>query len=131
MATPNQGLVIDDLRGGFDDNTPPNLLPKDACMVATNVEFFKSSLGERRYGCDPLNLAGSNLDSQTDIVHISQWFSSNDVTNPEFWAVAATPNVSVVISKRTNNFWGEITPIDPILPASPDIFNIKIGRAHV
>ena len=45
---------IDSLRGGQDDFTPISALAKDACALAENVEFFYSTLGERRAGCSAI-----------------------------------------------------------------------------
>lgn len=72
------------------------------------------------------------LAAQTAIVHLSQWFPSGDVTNPELWAVAATPNsggVPVSMARRTNLLtgslqWFLVTPGDPIIPIAPDIYRI-------
>lgn len=120
-ATP---LVIQSLRGGLNDQDPPNLLKEDECETANNVEFFWSALGERRWGCDPLNLDASNLTDENRIVHISQWYPDNDVTSPEFWGIGATPGTSVTIAKRSAGVWSEVTPVDPILSASPNIYFI-------
>lgn len=44
-------FVLDSLRGGSDDFTPASSLLKNTCTIAENVEFFASTLGERRGGC--------------------------------------------------------------------------------
>lgn len=49
-------FIIDSLTAGFDDFTPQSVLAKDACTVAENVEFFISTLGERRAGCIEIGL---------------------------------------------------------------------------
>lgn len=43
-------LNIESLRGGFDDTTPFRQRAEDSCTVAESVEFFLSSIGERRKG---------------------------------------------------------------------------------
>lgn len=76
--------------------------------------------------------SNANLSPQTAIVHLSQWFPSHDIGNPELWAVAASPaaaSLPVGIARRTNLLtgtltWFGVTPVDPIIPIAPDIYKI-------
>lgn len=62
-------FVIDTLRGGFDDFTPVSAQEKDICVIADNVEYFFSTLGERRGGTVafsvPAGISGDVLLSAT------------------------------------------------------------------
>lgn len=49
-------ITIASLRGGYNDTDPVHALPPDECALAQNVEFFASMLGERRAGCDPIDV---------------------------------------------------------------------------
>lgn len=121
----SQGLSISDLSGGFDDETPINKLPVDACEIANNVEFIEGTLGGRRYGCEPLDITSSGLSGKTYITHISEWFPSNVMTVPEFWAVGATPGVSTSVAKCTAGVWSAVVPTDAIDNAAPDVFGVQ------
>lgn len=117
-------LVIPSLRGGMNDTDPPNAIADDQCVEAVNVEWFDTTLGERRAGTEALDVTDSGLDDEDGIVHLTQWFPTNQVDVPELWAIAATPGTSVTVARRTAGVWEEITPADPIDVDAPDVYNI-------
>jgi hypothetical protein len=120
MAAP---LSLTSFRGGFDDTTLPHLLPNDAVVAAENVEFFYSTLGERRTGCSPVSLTGSSLVGK--VVHAVEWFPTNDPTAPEWFVICAVPGVSVSCARRdAAGTWHVVIPQDAILPAAPGIYHI-------
>ena len=125
-------LNILSLRGGMNDTDPPNALSDDQCTLAQNVEFFYSMLGERRAGCGPLVITSSDLDDEAVIVHISQWFPSNQIVVPEVFAIGATAGVSTTVAYRnTSAVWAEITTIDDALnTTSPDVYGITTQSLH-
>jgi len=114
------------LRGGMNDSEPANALSDDQCTLAQNVEFFYSMLGERRAGCGPLVITNSDLEDETVMAHISQWFPSNLTLVPEVFAISVTAGVSVTVATRnTSSVWAELTTIDDAInTTSPDIFSI-------
>ncbi len=118
-------LAIPSLRGGLNVDEPPHLLDDDQCSVAMNVEFWFSSLGERRLGCQAFDITGSGLADEAAVAFLTQWFPTNDIAHPEIWALGVTPDVSVTLSKRTAlGTWSEITPADPIDVDSPDVYGM-------
>lgn len=130
MAGP-QSLIIEDIRGGMDDQTPPHLLPKNRCVLARNVEFFLSSLGERRLGSAALDLTGSGLDSFDTIVHLNTFQPEfADIWDSELWAVSATEGGSFQFAHRVGSTWSPITPFDDLLTASPDVYRIRSVSLH-
>jgi hypothetical protein len=106
-------LTITSLAGGMNNTDSPSDLADDQCVLLENIELFQSALGERRNGCGPLDLTDSGLDTEDTIVYLAQWFPFNDVLNPEFFAVAATLNVSQKFAVRTRGLWRPIVPINP------------------
>ena len=124
MASSDSDLVISSLLGGMNDTDPPSSLPNDQCVLAENVEFFYSMLGERRLGCGPLTITSSGLSDETHVTYLTQWFPQNDVLNPEFFAVAATPGTSTTVAKRTDGTWSEITPTDALNTAATSVFGV-------
>lgn len=123
MAEP-QDLTILSLQGGENNTDPPNALLEDECVLAENVEFFYSTLGERRLGMAPLGLELSGLQDEAVIVHLSQWFPENDVLEPQFFAIGATPNSSATVSVRTNGIWSEVPVEDALNTTVPAIYQI-------
>ncbi len=125
MATPPSDIQIMSLRGGQNDTDPPNALLDDQATKMENIELFFSMMGERRNGCDPLDITSSDIEDEAVVVHLSQWFPLNDVMNPEFISVAATPLTSTTMSKRTGGVWSEIVPGDAIDSSNNDIYGIN------
>ncbi len=118
-------LTLLSLRGGLNDAVSSQSLADDECTVANNVEWYTATVGERRNGCEPVVITSSHLDDETQIVHLSQWFSSNQITVPEWWAVSATPGTSVTMAKRTAGTWSKVTPSDAVaITADMDLYSI-------
>lgn len=123
MADSN--IVLASLRGGMNNTDAASSLQDDQCELAENVEFFFSMLGERRQGCEPIDLTGSSLDDEDVIAHLSEWYPDNNVNTPELWAIGATANTSASIAKRTSaGTWSVITPDDALNTSEPDIYEI-------
>lgn len=126
-----QDIAIGSLRGGFNDTDEDHAIDDDQCTEAMNVEWFFSTFGERRAGCEPLDMTGSGI-TQTSVVHISQWFPNNDMTAPELWAVGATPGnpgVPVVFARRTSSVsgtptWSTVALVDACSAAVPGVYEI-------
>jgi len=119
------GLIFQSLRGGMNDELPPHALAEDQCVLAENAEFFWSTLGERRAGCDPFDLTDSGLLAQSTIAHLSEWFPDNAVKTPEWWAIGAIAGVSVAVARRSGGVWAAVSPDDAITSASPGIFQVR------
>lgn len=117
-------LIISNLRGGLNNTDPLHMLQDDECAEAMNVEFFHSSMGERRLGSEAISLTSSGLTGQTVVVHLSEFFPTQSITAAELWAIAAVPGTSVAVGKRTSGTWSSISPDDAILNAAPSIYNI-------
>lgn len=109
----------------MNDTDPAVQLPEDQCVLAENVEFFFSALGERRNGCSSMSLSGSGLDAEDAIVHISQRFPTNDPNVGELWAIGATEGVSTSIAFRSDEEeWTPVIPVDDIDPTAPFVYQI-------
>ncbi len=117
-------LTITSLAGGQNDTDSPSELAEDQCVLAQNVEFFYSSCGERRNGCGPLDLTSSGLTTESLIVYLTQWFPTNNVLDPEFFAVSATPTTSSKWAKRTAGVWAAFVPVDAPTLTVAAIYNI-------
>lgn len=126
MASRPQDLVIASLKGGLNDMEPPHLLKDDECMVANNVEFFFSSIAERRKGCVAFDITGSGLAAEHVIGYLTQWFPDNDIAHPEIWAMGVTAGTSTTLTKRSAfGSWSTVVPADPIDKISPQVWGMQ------
>lgn len=131
MAKASSDLIINNLTGGMNDQDAPSAIADDEVVLAENVEFFNSALGERRRGCEPIDIDGSNLDDEDLIVHMTPHFpKSVDSPVPEFWAIGYTRDTSVTVAHRVAGSWSEVTPTDPINVTAPYPFNIRSQSLH-
>lgn len=119
-------LSIPSLRGGLNDSEPPHLLQDDECTVALNVEWWFSSLGERRKGTSAFDITGSGLASESVIGFLTQWFPDNDIAHPEVWALGVTEGVSTTLTKRSSaGAWSTVVPEDPIDVDAPAVYGMN------
>ena len=84
-------LPIARLRGR-DGSTSPLALAQDMAVEATNIDWFESTLGRKRGGCEALTTgAVFSAVVSSALKHVP----GNDQTLAEFWAFddAATPNI--------------------------------------
>lgn len=138
--TPSSDLLITTLRGGMNDTDPASALPEDQCVLAQNVEFFFSTLGERRRGCVPLNIQSSGLEAATAITHLSQWYPDGSPQRPEKWVFGridsdndqdvlsddADADNMLVARLDPNHVWHSVVLDDPIsLTTLADLYQIR------
>lgn len=116
---PANTITIPSLRGGLDDNDPPAILPDDACTIAQNVEFFYSTIGERRMGCSVLTDLPTAFSMDPGIAAVT-WMGrhlpTNNLADAEMWALgqSLTTNYSTLM-RRDKSSWQLVTPVDPII----------------
>jgi hypothetical protein len=130
-SVPADPITLRSLKGGMNDQDPSTLLPDDQCVNAENTECFLSALGERRQGCEPVDMTGSTIPTQTYVVHLSQRFPTNDIRSPEYWGIGATPGVSTVWSRGTFANWVDVTPVDALLSAEPTVYEVQAQSLHL
>lgn len=119
-------LSIPSLCGGLNDTDPPHLLDEDQCTIAANVEFAYSSLGERRKGCETVDITGSGVESQAVITYLDSWFPANDVVYPEYLILGATRDVSVNMGRKTTaGVWTPVAISDTMVKTSPEIYGVN------
>jgi hypothetical protein len=104
------------LRGGLDDTSPYSALAHDACTKAENVEFFSSTLGERRKGCQAINLHISMLDPSLQVVSwMYRHTPTNDEGDAELWTLTQSLlGTEHLLMRRLISGWDQVSPEDPI-----------------
>lgn len=120
-----QDVVIESLRGGLNTTDPPNALRPDECTIADNVEWFHSTLGERRLGADAFDTTGLSLTDDEEIVFATRHFPTANEIDNELWVFIAEPGVSVRVGRYTGSGWSIVTPSDAISPDTPYIYQMN------
>lgn len=122
MATPPY-IQIPSLRGGYNDNEPPNAIDDDQCEIAMNVEFFHSMLGERRGGSQAFDLGESAISTEDLIVHLNSYYPAPNMLEAELMAVAVTEGVSTSVSGYAPaDVWFDVTLSDEPDNTAPYIY---------
>ena len=107
-------ILITSLQGGQSE-LAPIALDVDQCVVARNVEWFKSPLGERRLGADAIDLTGSDLLTCDRIVFLYRHFPTTDPADAQLWALGITdgaPDTATLAYKDTT--WHTVSVSDAI-----------------
>lgn len=92
--------VLASLRGGVNQQDAPIALPDDQCLVAQNVEYTRSMLGERRLGATPIDLTGSGLAGHTRITFLYRHLPTAAWTDSELWALGVTGTSSASLARK-------------------------------
>lgn len=103
-------LSITTLRGGMNNTDPAIALPEDQCVLAQNVEFVASMLGERRLGTTEIDLP-SFLTDRDRITFLFRHLPTSDETAAELWALGVTGTATAKLGRKTTA-WSEITISD-------------------
>jgi hypothetical protein len=93
------------------NNTDPAIaLPEDQCVLAQNVEYVESMLGERRLGTDAIDLP-SFLSARDRVPFVFRHLPTADETAAELWALGVTGTTTAKLGRKTTS-WTEITISD-------------------
>lgn len=131
-AAQSIGLVLESLKGGQNDQDPPNAIDDDQAVLMENVEIFQSTLGERRAGMESVDITASNLDSEAAIVHLNIHYpAQSQVKDCYLWAVGATDSTSVSFAYRDDGLvWHMAIPDDPFVTTFPEVLKIHSQSIH-
>jgi len=105
----------------FNDTDPPNALEQDECTVAENVEFFYSTLGERRLGTQQVDLIGSNLAGASEIVFLARHYPTSEEIDNQLFGFGLTITPEIIISYRDplTATWNDVTITDAFSTTNP------------
>jgi hypothetical protein len=156
MANPNpsavdgNSLTIATLRGGVDDSDSALFLSDDATQQSENVEFTKSTLGERRLGCQSIIDLPASVSGDTNLTAIT-WVTRHQATSSsgvmELWALAQSLTANNhLVTRRTQSAWSTVTLADAAVVTGGQghrmaaasihgklihLYNSAVDRAHV
>lgn len=124
-------FIVDSLRGGLDDFTPVSALPKDACTVAENVEFFRSTLGERRAGTTHSDLPSQLSGATAVTVTFAYWHRPSDnPTSDELWIFAIYDSSSSFF-RKTSAGWAIVNIADANDRPSTSTVDTRYCPGHI
>ena len=103
-------FVIASLRGGANSTDPAIGLPEDQCILAQNVEFIDSMLGERRKGTTSVSLPAA-ITATDKVTFLHRHLPSDDETASELWILGVTGTASAVMQRKTTS-WAAVTISD-------------------
>src|SRR5687767_781881 len=106
-------VTITSLRGGMNNSDPPISLADDQCTVATNVEFLRSSCGERRRGADAIDLSGSALTTAREVYWIFRHLPGSDPSDAQLWACGTTDGTNATLVYKDTT-WHTVTMPDAL-----------------
>ena len=104
-------LTILSLRGGMNNTDPAIGLPEDQCVLAQNVEFVDSMLGERRRGTSALTLPAF-LSGKDRIPFAFRHLPTDDETASELWLLGVTGTSTAALGRKTSSWQTEVTISD-------------------
>jgi hypothetical protein len=107
---------LSSLRGGLDDTTPYMALEPDSCTTAENVEFYTSTLGERRRGCSAITIPSSMTAGTMDATTwMFRHLPTKDEGVAELWTLTQSlSGATNVLTRRDQTSWATISPTDAI-----------------
>jgi len=121
---------IDSLRGGLNNTDPANSLDKDQCVVAENVEFHRSMLGEKRRGTSAVTLGTVSATLKT-VPFLFRHLPSTDENAAELWALYTPTDGSQAFDlQRKTTAWSSVTPFDSIDVTNNRHYRLSAASLH-
>jgi hypothetical protein len=125
-AFEGDSLTLTTLRGGMNDSDSAVFLGDDAVQVAENVEFTKSTLGERRLGCQVISDLPASITGDANLTAIT-WATrhqpESDPGTVELWLLAQSlSSTNNLVVRRTQSAWSTV--------ALADAATTTLGRGH-
>lgn len=122
-------FIIKSLRGGMNDSDPPIALPDDQCVLAQNVEFHRSMLGERRRGSTAIDITGSDLVGNDRCTLLYRHLPTTDETAAQLWAFGVTGTASSDLCYKDIT-WHTVSPLDAITVTGTYQYQLQAQTLH-
>ncbi len=108
-------LLIRSTRGGQNTTDDAISIPDDQLVAAENVEWTTSMCGERRRGCEAVDITGSVLASLADeVVFLHRHLPTSDERESELWALGILDDETNGFEKLGTTGWYTVGPIDAV-----------------
>lgn len=121
-------FLLKSLRGGLNNSDPAIALPDDQCTVATNVEFNKSMLGERRRGTSGITL-NATMALKDRATFLFRHLPTADETASQLWVLGVTGTASYRLDYK-DTAWNNVTIADTVSLAGFDQYRWQAVSLH-
>jgi hypothetical protein len=105
-------FLITSTRGGQNEDDPASI-PDDCCTNARNVEWWQSQLGERRKGCDGIDI-GSPFTACERIVWTYRHLPTTDPADAQLWALGINDTGPAAVLAYKDTTWHTVTMGDAL-----------------
>jgi hypothetical protein len=122
-------FLLRSLRGGLNNSDPAIGIPDDQCTVATNVEFNKSMLGERRRGTSGITLS-SGLAAKDRVTFLFRHLPTTDETASQLWVLGVTGTQLLPAGLQGHGLERFVTIADTVSLASFDQYRWQAVSLH-
>lgn len=125
-------FVLESWRGGLNESDPPTALAKDACVTAENVEFHKSTCGEKRLGTANVTLPAIAATMKA-VPFMFRHLPSADESAAELWALFTPSDGTQAIELwRKTTAWTAVTMFgtDSIDVTTSRLFRVRAASLH-
>lgn len=123
MSKSTEGLTISDLRYGRNGADPPLSLPQNACVEAYNVDFFASTLGQKRGGTTAITL-WTGATSNDFLVSLVPSFTGTNWYLFAFVATYGYPAYTMTL-RRYGSSWALPTWTDTSTVIQPAYYGLR------
>jgi hypothetical protein len=98
----------------MNNSDPPSAIPKDQCVLAQNVTFERSLLGERRRGCEGIDLTGSPFTNCERIVWVHRHVPSTTLSDAQLWVLGIDDTGPAAVLAYKTTVWNTVTMADAL-----------------
>lgn len=125
-------LIIESFRGGMNDEDPAHAIEDDQCVLMENVELFDSTLGERRRGCESIDMTDSDLVTGADHgVYLGTHLPEGaKISQAELWAASSNYNSFLKFARRSGATWFPVIPVDTPWDTYPVVYQVRSYSLH-
>jgi hypothetical protein len=120
-------LLIRTLRGGLNDSDSPASLPDDMAVVACNIEWRETTVGERRRGS--LAIDGGPLGTHDRVTFLYRHVPTTEGADAQLWGLGVTGTSSYTLAYKSNT-WNIVNPVDDIVVTRPAQFQLQAQALH-
>ncbi len=127
----SEPLSILSLRGALDDTSPVSAMAADACTLAENIEFVRSTCGERRKGCTAADI-DTFFAGYDAVVWQFRHVPNNNEGQAQLWALAQNLSAPYAykLGYRDESGWTEVTLDDPLDATPPNGHRMSAATLH-
>lgn len=117
-------FIVKSLRAGMNNSDPSIALAEDQCVLAQNVEWTSSMLGERRRGSEAIDVTGSDLVGKDRVTFLHRHLPTTDETAAQLWALGVTGTASSSLVYKDTT-WHTVSPSDAITLTSGAQYQVR------